>query len=94
MLTFETFDIAQTTIQAAPDLLGYLDPGMGSMVFQVLLAGAAERLVLPEDLGATGPRGAAAQDQEMTDEPWPGGSLFPRSRRLRLHATRVTFAAR
>jgi hypothetical protein len=35
-----TFDIAQTAIQAAPGLMGYLDPGMGSMVFQVLLAGA------------------------------------------------------
>jgi hypothetical protein len=40
MLTFEAFDIAETAIQAAPGLLGYLDPGMGSMVFQILLAGA------------------------------------------------------
>jgi hypothetical protein len=40
MPTSETFDIAQTMIQAAPQLLGYLDPGMGSMVFQVLLASA------------------------------------------------------
>jgi hypothetical protein len=27
-------------IQTAPQLLAYLDPGMGSMVFQVILASA------------------------------------------------------
>jgi hypothetical protein len=40
MPSFETFDFAQTAIQATPRLWGYLDPGMGSMLFQVLLAGA------------------------------------------------------
>jgi hypothetical protein len=38
MLSFETFDIAQVASQALPRVWGYLDPGMGSMVFQVLLA--------------------------------------------------------
>jgi hypothetical protein len=40
MLSSQTFDIAQTMVLATPHLLGYLDPGMGSMVFQVLLASA------------------------------------------------------
>jgi hypothetical protein len=38
MLSFETFDLAHGASQALPCLWGYLDPGMGSMVFQVLLA--------------------------------------------------------
>lgn len=36
---FESIDFARTTIQLAPGLWAYLDPGMGSMVLQVLLAG-------------------------------------------------------
>ena len=39
MSSFETFDAANTAIQAMPHLWAYLDPGMGSMVLQVLLAG-------------------------------------------------------
>jgi len=39
MMSFETFDAAQMVMQAAPGLWAYLDPGMGSMVLQVLLAG-------------------------------------------------------
>jgi hypothetical protein len=38
-VSFDTFQIVETAIQAAPRLWGYLDPGMGSMVFQVLVAG-------------------------------------------------------
>jgi hypothetical protein len=38
MLSLETFDCARTTIQSL-SVLGYLDPGTGSMVFQVLVAG-------------------------------------------------------
>jgi hypothetical protein len=39
MLNFESFEIARSAIAISPRLWGYLDPGMGSMVFQVLLAG-------------------------------------------------------
>lgn len=39
MMSFESFEIAQTAIQATPCLLAYLDPGMGSIVLQVLVAG-------------------------------------------------------
>lgn len=39
MTSFETFDAARMAMQAAPRLWAYLDPGMGSMVLQVLLAG-------------------------------------------------------
>jgi hypothetical protein len=39
MMGFETFEIARPVMQAAPGLWAYLDPGMGSMVLQVLLAG-------------------------------------------------------
>jgi hypothetical protein len=38
MLSFETFHCARTTFQSL-SVLGYLDPGTGSMVFQVLVAG-------------------------------------------------------
>jgi hypothetical protein len=40
MCSFETIDLARTAAEASPQLLAYLDPGMGSMVFQVLVAGA------------------------------------------------------
>ena len=36
MASFEMFDCART---AVPGLWAYLDPGMGSMVLQVLVAG-------------------------------------------------------
>jgi hypothetical protein len=36
---FESIDFARTAIQATPGLWAYLDPGTGSMVLQVLLAG-------------------------------------------------------
>lgn len=39
MMSLESFGITETAIQAAPGLWAYLDPGMGSMVFQVLVAG-------------------------------------------------------
>lgn len=39
MMSFESFDAAQMAMQTAPGLWAYLDPGMGSMVLQVLLAG-------------------------------------------------------
>jgi hypothetical protein len=39
MISFESFDAARMAMQAAPRLWAYLDPGMGSMVLQVLLAG-------------------------------------------------------
>ena len=39
MTSFESFDAARTAMQSAPCLWAYLDPGMGSMVLQVLLAG-------------------------------------------------------
>jgi hypothetical protein len=39
MLSFESFDAARMAMQSAPHLWAYLDPGMGSMVLQVLLAG-------------------------------------------------------
>jgi hypothetical protein len=39
MMSFETLETAQMAIQAGPCLWAYLDPGMGSMVLQVLLAG-------------------------------------------------------
>lgn len=35
----ETFLHSQAAIQAIPQLCAYLDPGTGSMVLQVLLAG-------------------------------------------------------
>ncbi len=38
MLSLETFDIVHVAGESFPCLWGYLDPGMGSMVFQVLLA--------------------------------------------------------
>jgi hypothetical protein len=39
MMSFESFDAARMAMQTAPGLWAYLDPGMGSMVLQVLLAG-------------------------------------------------------
>jgi hypothetical protein len=39
MMSFESFDAARMAMQAAPHLWAYLDPGMGSMVLQVLAAG-------------------------------------------------------
>jgi hypothetical protein len=39
-MSFETFDMMQSLSAAAPRLWGYLDPGMGSMVLQVVLASA------------------------------------------------------
>jgi hypothetical protein len=38
MLSFETFDIVHVAGESFSCLWGYLDPGMGSMAFQVLLA--------------------------------------------------------
>jgi hypothetical protein len=35
----ESIDFVRTAIQATPGLWAYLDPGTGSMVLQVLLAG-------------------------------------------------------
>jgi hypothetical protein len=39
MVDYTIPDIARMASTAVPRLWGYLDPGMGSMVFQVLLAG-------------------------------------------------------
>jgi len=39
MSSFESFDAARMSLQAVPHLWAYLDPGMGSMVLQVLVAG-------------------------------------------------------
>jgi hypothetical protein len=38
MMNHELLDIAQMASTAVPRLWGYLDPGMGSMVLQVVLA--------------------------------------------------------
>jgi hypothetical protein len=38
MMSFDTLDVMQSMSAAVPRLWGYLDPGMGSMVFQVLVA--------------------------------------------------------
>ncbi len=40
MWIFNTFEMVWSTAAASPRLWAYLDPGMGSIVFQVLLAGA------------------------------------------------------
>jgi hypothetical protein len=39
MIGIDSFEIAGPAIQAMPRLWAYLDPGMGSMVLQVLVAG-------------------------------------------------------
>ena len=39
MLSFESLDAALTTLSSSMRLWGYLDPGTGSMLFQVLVAG-------------------------------------------------------
>ncbi len=39
MVDREILDITRMASTAMPRLWGYLDPGMGSMVFQVVLAG-------------------------------------------------------
>lgn len=39
MMGFELFEIARPATRSAPCLWAYLDPGMGSMVLQVLVAG-------------------------------------------------------
>jgi hypothetical protein len=39
MTSLESFDAARMAMDAVPGLWAYLDPGMGSMVLQVLLAG-------------------------------------------------------
>ena len=39
MSSFDTFVNTQAAIRAMPGLWAYLDPGTGSMVLQVLLAG-------------------------------------------------------
>ena len=39
MTTIDTLLNAHAAVQAIPQLWGYLDPGTGSMVLQVLLAG-------------------------------------------------------
>jgi hypothetical protein len=39
MMSFEMLGTAPLAIQGIPYLWSYLDPGMGSMVLQVLLAG-------------------------------------------------------
>ena len=39
MSGFETIEMTRTAIEGVPGLWAYLDPGMGSMVLQLLLAG-------------------------------------------------------
>jgi hypothetical protein len=39
MLSPESLDVALTAMSSSMRLWGYLDPGTGSMVFQVLVAG-------------------------------------------------------
>lgn len=39
MLSLESLDVALTMLSPSMHLWGYLDPGTGSMLFQVLVAG-------------------------------------------------------
>jgi len=39
MLSFQSLDVALTMLSPSMHLWGYLDPGTGSMLFQVLVAG-------------------------------------------------------
>jgi hypothetical protein len=39
MFSLDSFDVALTALSSSMRLWGYLDPGTGSMLFQILVAG-------------------------------------------------------